>query len=188
MNGSKGPEYIKALAWPLLTVLILFLFWSPLHDIAGILPEVIRNSETIEAGKVKLSIRKSAMAKASEPVRQALRDLKASDIRTILQTDPGPHTFLFCEAKESDESIQEFRGLEGKKLVEALKADRLKAESTGNDPACGKERLTFGFETTSLWSGLREFLIQDLIPDLISQAQNEPTVVTKSESKKSSAK
>jgi hypothetical protein len=181
-TGTKGAEYVKALAWPVLAILLVFFFWTPARETAALLPELLRDSETIEVGKVKLGIKKSIAKRASEAVREALVDMKAPDVRLILQSES--QTFLFCDAKESDENIQQFHRLEAKKLVSALTAEQLTAEKTTDPPPCAGERLTFGFATTILWDSVQKFLVEDLIPGLISDAQKDRVVEKSNKSKK----
>jgi len=173
---------VKALAWPVLVVLLVIFFWTPAREAAALLPELLRNSETVEVGKVKLGINKSIAKRASEAVREALVDMKAPDVRLILQSDS--QKFLFLRSQGKRRRYSAISQAENKE-ASALTAEQLTAEKKADPPPCPQgDPLTFGFATTTLWDSVQTFLVEDLIPGLISDAPKSRVVEKGNKSQK----
>jgi hypothetical protein len=82
---SGIPEVIKAFAWPLTLLLLVFFFWGPLHKLVGVLPDALANSETVTMGSLSLRVGKRLSEGANQEVRDALSGMTAADMTVVLE-------------------------------------------------------------------------------------------------------
>jgi hypothetical protein len=80
-------ELIKAVAWPLFAIFVLFTFWEPLHLAMNQLPDIVNRSNTITIAGLTIKIDQSLQLKNREPsaeVRQALSEITSDGIQTLM--------------------------------------------------------------------------------------------------------
>src|SRR5579862_8766251 len=65
-------EYIKALAWPTVALVFLLSFWTPLHQIMGVLPRLLQQSESISVSGVSLKVSKNIADQVSSEDKEVL--------------------------------------------------------------------------------------------------------------------
>jgi len=77
-------DLIKALAWPLFAVFLLFSFWKPLHTIINELPELIQRSKTVTVAGVVLEINQD-LPEPSEEVKTALAKISPEGVQELMR-------------------------------------------------------------------------------------------------------
>ena len=78
-------ELTKALAWPVLVLVLLVVFWIPLHQTASLIPSIVGKSDTITIAGLSLKVSQGLKAKASPDVEKALSNLTKSGIERVLE-------------------------------------------------------------------------------------------------------
>lgn len=79
-------ELVKALAWPVVVLIVLIAFWSSLHSIADSLPNIISRSETITIAGLSIKVSKGLSKQPSEQVKQAISKLSSEGFRRLLNS------------------------------------------------------------------------------------------------------
>jgi hypothetical protein len=161
-------DYLKVVTWPLLTVCLIITFWGPLQAVAAVIPELLSNSEEFTVGKITVKIRGKARTetagKATAEVIDALRGLRADDVRQILEPSEST-SYLFCGHDQTDPTIQIMKRLELNKLVTRMTPQELAQDKESCvDPR--PEPPIDGYRVTPLYESARTFLI-DLLPPLL---------------------
>lgn len=86
------------LSWPTFAILVLILFWSPLHRLGDMLPRMLEQSDTVKIGNVSIELRRNIatlQAQASPEVRDALAGMNADDAVMIVENNlTGDVTFI----------------------------------------------------------------------------------------------
>jgi hypothetical protein len=98
--------YVKALAWPVLALMVFVVFWGPLHQIANLTPSLINRSTSIKIGSVTLVLGKDVTVDIPDRVRQALRSLGPDDLDDFLAAQAGT---TFFAMSGSDQTVQTWR-------------------------------------------------------------------------------
>lgn len=84
-NFELSVELTKALAWPLLAVVVLASFWSPLQRTADLVPALVGRSDTITIAGLSLKISQNLHSQASPEVREVLAHLSKAGVERILE-------------------------------------------------------------------------------------------------------
>ncbi len=79
-------EMVKAVAWPLLVLILVLCFWTSLQSAAELLPNLLSRSETITIAGLSLKISKGLSRQPSEDVKQVLSKLSAEGVRRLLNS------------------------------------------------------------------------------------------------------
>lgn len=77
-------ELARATAWPILALIVLLAFWTPLHDTARQVPELLGRSDTITIAGLSLELSRELRYKASPDVKEALGKLSQEAIKRLL--------------------------------------------------------------------------------------------------------
>ena len=90
LYSTEGPrfqlwvELVKALAWPITALIILICFWGPLQEIAGKLPTILGQSESITIAGLSIKVGARLKAQASPAIEAALSAMSPEDIKRLL--------------------------------------------------------------------------------------------------------
>jgi hypothetical protein len=106
-------ELLKALAWPLFALIILFSFWTPLRDSAKELPRLMRDAESVSiysfSIKVKTDLRQQTTPEvgkvlATPEVERVLARLSPDGIQKLLNS-----RFVSCweSGKDNIQQVKE---------------------------------------------------------------------------------
>ncbi len=82
-------ELIKAVAWPLLAIVVLVAFWSPLRRTADLIPSIVGRSDTITIAGLTLKVGRGLKSKASPQVEKVLESLSKDSIAAVLGMPEG---------------------------------------------------------------------------------------------------
>jgi hypothetical protein len=164
LSANLALEFTKVLAWPLITLIVLTVFWKPIRDVARLLPSMLESTETLQVGSVSLRLRAQITRIATEEVRSILKQLDANTLRYILAEDGGGVVTLYGEHNDEVQQLQT--------LIRLGLARIPTAEDMGGRSVDEEENADHvaRFTTTALYDDTRAFLL-DLIPELISQYQ-----------------
>jgi hypothetical protein len=174
-TNSVVADYIKVLAWPILVLLVLVSFWSPLHEVAAMLPNLVSQSESISISGVSIKVSKSIGDRASSDVREVLNKLTSNDIRELLETSDG--TVLFEKPDSPDAQAIELTVW--KHFIAVGLANELSRQELAAKDDEDKKNYQSGFRTTDLYPKVR-----DLAVEFTVQAISQATVVKASTSTK----
>lgn len=78
-------ELIKALAWPLIALILLIAFWTPLRQTTDLIPSIIGRSDTITIAGLSLKVGQGLKAKATPEVQKVLAKLSRSGVERVLR-------------------------------------------------------------------------------------------------------
>jgi hypothetical protein len=78
-------ELIKAVAWPLIALILLIAFWTPLRQTTDLIPSIIGRSDTISIAGLSLKVSQGLKAKASPEVQRVLAKLSRSGVERVLR-------------------------------------------------------------------------------------------------------
>lgn len=157
--------YLKALAWPGLTLLILIVFWAPLRQIANMAPSLLSRSESIKIGSVSLVVGKDVVI--PDAVRQVLRSLRPDDLDDFLaSTGDGAFTSDLAD----HQSVKTWRRWASLGLLKEMSASELAEYRKTSE----YKDSVIGFNGTPLYHDTRTFLI-NLLPEILKKAEREST-------------
>ncbi|HEV2046594.1 MAG TPA: hypothetical protein VGQ95_08350 [Chthoniobacterales bacterium] len=165
MTGSIL-EYLKALAWPVIALIVLASFWTPLHEIGRMAPELIRQSDSITIGSVSLQLSKRVTRHMSDEVRNILPRLEPDDIRELVAYDRAYGAAITYEDQESWTGSS--KRLE--KFVTLGLLTQMSVKDLEDDQEEKKRRDFAGYKATQLYVRVHTFLI-NLVPEVISELQ-----------------
>ena len=83
MDSPKIPwpiELVKILIWPAFAFFVVIGFWEPLHSVARLMPDVLKETENITIGDVKISIRSTIATRVPIKVSPILPKLSPKTI------------------------------------------------------------------------------------------------------------
>ena len=99
---KSGPAWLQAISsWPTFAVLIMLVFWTPLHQIGALVPRLVENSDTVTIGKITLQIRQSLKTlenQAGPEARDALSGMEAEDAMTVLESNLVTESLFYVVA------------------------------------------------------------------------------------------
>lgn len=156
LAGSAGTWLSSILSWPTFAVLLVFIFWKPLHQVGELLPRLVENSDTITLGKLTLQVRqnlKTLESQAGSDVRDALSGMEAEDALMVLESNlQGATTY----SGDAGEDVRKWRKLQRLGMVEELTVADLRKEekSRGDKPG----EYTFGVRPTGKYDKVHKFL------------------------------
>ena len=167
MDSPKIPwpiELVKILIWPAFAFFVVIGFWEPLHSVARLMPDVLKETENITIGDVKISIRSTIATRVPIKVSPILPKLSPKTIEYILEHSPGDY---FSDIPKVDpEEIELISSGLCRKMTDAELAEPKKNEpSTGGNVA----RYEKGYKCEGLYTETRNFLMA-FIPELMKQA------------------
>jgi len=153
-------DFIKSLAWPIFGIILLVCFWTSLHDIASLIPNLLRRAESITISKLAIRMSHSVIDNTSPEVRQVLAELESIDITNIL-SQPYEGTVYVTD----EWNLAMWRRLSGLRLVTELSGEEVrKYNSTNNVKVVGI------FQINPLFVQTRNVLVS-FTGELISEAK-----------------
>jgi hypothetical protein len=155
---------IKALAWPALALVVLVSFWTPLHQLAAAVPDVIKNADTIKFKDFSVLAGKR-LSRAPASVAQVLNNLTAEDIDFILTTDADD--FSVGEGAMSTDEREQYDHLASLGLLKVLSEQEMKIKEAQNG-----QKSVFAANMTPLYKDVRRFL-RKLMSETIAAATSE---------------
>jgi hypothetical protein len=153
-SQSKTIEVLRILAWPLFALIIVSLFWLPLHKLISSVPEVLANSETVTVGSLSLHVGKSLSDRVNQDVRDALSGMTSDDVKTVMENDVGSEPTLYQGGNYGDYA-KEWGRLGRLGVVHVLTDTELKTEQKKGKE---KEPYVYGVTATAKYDRLRNFL------------------------------
>jgi len=142
-------EGAKALAWPIVALIVLVSFWSPFQETARILPSIIGRSESISIAGLSMRVSGRLRVKATPEVEKVLSRMSrdAVDVLISLQGE----AYVLSEAQQS--AILRYDELKALGLVEAVPANQL-----GPKPPYRTVEFAYGVRLTPLGLRTQSFL------------------------------
>lgn len=107
---------IKAVAWPLVVIVIFVSLKEPVSNILDQVPSLISRSSKITISGVTLEFKERLRAESPPELRKALGELSPEAIRLLI--DAGNETHFEKKSNESDEFISALYQLRAKGLFE----------------------------------------------------------------------
>jgi hypothetical protein len=144
------------LSWPTFAVLLVLLFWTPLHQIAALLPKIVESSDTVTLGKVTFQVRQSLKIlynRAGPKVRDALAGMEAEDVMTVLENNLVSTNFYSGDIAEH---VQKWQRLKRLGVIEELKEQELRAEERKEGKKKGEYE--YAVRPTEKYDKLHKFL------------------------------
>src|ERR1700720_1376543 len=89
-------ELIKALAWPLVALLTLFLFYSPIQTTLTAISNQSNDIEYIKLGGIELKVRASDLPPSSQKVGSSIVGLSKVEIVMLLEITRTPYGYGYC--------------------------------------------------------------------------------------------
>jgi hypothetical protein len=171
---QTAAELAKALAWPVLAVLLLVSFWTPLHTLMNTVPQLLSSSEEVSIGGATFHLRKSFVDQAPPEVKEILGDLGPEEVQIILEVKPQD---VVCFAYPPPPlEKRPYTVLINLHLFEEATPEQKKEQQSEGYP-CG-----FGVSATPKFARVRGFMIQAL-SEAIQQSKmlpvSKPSTITK---------
>jgi hypothetical protein len=167
MAGSVV-EYIKALAWPIIALIVLASFWTPLHQIGLMAPELVRQSDSITIGSVSLKLSKRVTRRMSDEVRNVLPRLDPDDLQELVATNlPYGTPMTFGDQGTWTESSKRLEKFVTLGLLTRMSIKDLEDEQKANKR---QWRDFAGYRATQLYVQVHTFLVK-LVPEVIKELQ-----------------
>ena len=158
-------EFTKVLAWPVLTVVLLICFWSPLHTLVNILPQLLSETEEFSIGGASAHLRKSFVDQAPPDLKEILANLGPEEVRLILQVRPDD---VVCYPDPPPpEQQRPYAALVRLNVFAWVTKDQAEQQKSAGYP-CG-----YGVSTTLKFGRIRDLLI-DAISEAIQQSRTLP--------------
>ncbi|HLJ90433.1 MAG TPA: hypothetical protein VKZ53_26730 [Candidatus Angelobacter sp.] len=151
-------ELTKALAWPILILIILAVFWTPLHDLVTLAPTLLGHSESITIAGVSIKLGQRLSSQASPEVKKELAAMSPHSIDVLLS-----HTSSAYWSSDPSYAKSEHAQLAQAGLVKELSSDDLRRSYPDKN-------YTYGIQLTEQGQEVRKFLIA-LISEFASQLQ-----------------
>jgi hypothetical protein len=159
---------IRSLAWPLVAVLAIYLFYSPIEATLTTLSERSSDIENIKLGSLELKIRTSELPKSSAAVAKSIAGLAEKEIVMLLEIMPAGYGY--CRNNPSDSSFDEnyrapLSDLKARKLIE------IEEQPGKNEPNCDLELYA---TLTKQGESARSFIV-DLVTAQLKNANSSPS-------------
>ncbi len=163
MADAKPRTEFQGLAWPVTVLLLVGLFWAPLHKMLSALPDALANSETLTVGSVSLRVGKSLSDQANQDVRDGLSGMTAADITLVAET-PLEGSVAYAGGISS-ELVGQWARLEKLGLVIRESDEELTKQAKLNK----QPKATFGVKATAKYFKVRKFLL-GVLTDVVTGA------------------
>ncbi|MFM0385873.1 hypothetical protein [Paraburkholderia dipogonis] len=145
-------------SWPAFAVLLLVIFWRPLHQIGDVVPRLVESSDTVTIGKLTLQVRQNLRtleSQAGPDVRDSLSGMEAEDALMVLENNL---TGVMSYSGAAGEDVRKWRKLERLGLVEELSAAELRKEEESNGDKPGEYTFAVRPSPTGKFDKLHKFL------------------------------
>jgi hypothetical protein len=154
---SSAAELAKALAWPLLALVLLMGLWSPLRESAKEIPTLLRRSEGLTIAGVSLRVREDLSRRASLEVRTVVARLSPESLQYLLSSNGNG---MFLIGGGTSQLPRELGELAGLGLIEELPAEELPPQADS------------GFQMTPLGEEATSFLLV-VVSEFVEQLAQE---------------
>ena len=163
MADAKPKTEFQGLAWPVTVLLLVGLFWGPLHKMLSALPDALANSETLTVGSVSLRVGKSLSDQANQDVRDGLSGMTAADITLVAET-PLEGSVAYTGGISS-ELLGQWARLEKLGLVIQEPDEELTKQARLNK----QPKAIYGVKATAKYFKVRKFLL-GVLTDVVTGA------------------
>jgi hypothetical protein len=150
-----GVDLIKALAWPLFSIIVLFSFWPQLHSTMDQLPDLLKRSNTITIGDLTIILSRNIREPSAE-VKKVLSEITPIDIPRLMRIEQ--RVWLLTDANDAKINY-----------ADLLRLGLLEEIPTQDLP----ENSTYGVQLTQLGRDTQKYL-SDLLLEFVDQL-NQPT-------------
>lgn len=161
MADDKAPpspvwiQAVQALRWPLISLLGFVVFWSPINEIANLLPELVGRSESISVAGVKIEVEARIRAQASDEVAELVGDVNREELAILMSSSDNSYT------SNSEASMRRRYS----RLIDLGAFEEVPPEEFPDD-----REHTYGVRRTPLGTDAREFLTS-IVVDIITTAE-----------------
>lgn len=87
-------KLVGVLTWPLVVIIILVLFYSPIRRVVELLPEKFEKSNEVSLGTLSFKIQEQARATGNEELANIIRGLSQEAMEWILKIGTGSHRVI----------------------------------------------------------------------------------------------
>jgi hypothetical protein len=77
-------DLVKIVTWPIMVLLLIVIFWTPLHEIAAALPSIVERSESFEIGALSVKVRHGRLDAPPPDVEAVLAKLDPANLPALL--------------------------------------------------------------------------------------------------------
>jgi hypothetical protein len=124
ITGTQIIQLVKAVAWPLLALVAIMLFYSPIYTTLDAISRRSEEVQTIKLGQLELSIRASDLPRPSPEVAKIITSLDEQMIVQLLAID-GPVYRCFNNQLETNSLYLIHKSLADKKQITLTKSKEL---------------------------------------------------------------
>lgn len=158
-------ELVKAIAWPILVVVVLIAFWAPLRDTARQLPGLLGRSNVVTIAGLSLKLGPGLRYQASPEVKNVLAELSQEAIERLLSMASSSWWNVGDESLGRSENVELVR----LKLVEEVPADEVDSLNDRD-----QRRYGYGVRITELGIQTRSFL-HSVVAEFVKELGNTTT-------------
>lgn len=151
-------EFIKATAWPIVTLVIFLGLFTPIRNLLSELPNVVGRADVITIGQVKVELSRALGASATTDVRDALKGLTGNSVRRLLHLSLRT---LECEFRHDPVRYASDRAAHSQLQTRAL-VSMLESKKDDND----QRSKCYMVELTDLGKRAQDFLFSFLSASL----------------------
>jgi hypothetical protein len=84
---EKITSLLKVILWPLITIIIVAIFWTPISHIIGILPSTLSETSKLSIGEFSLELRQQAITQGYPELADRLGGLSVNALNVLFLTD-----------------------------------------------------------------------------------------------------
>jgi hypothetical protein len=161
-------ELIRALAWPILAVLVLISFWRPLHDTAVQIPDIVGRSDTITIAGLSLKVGRALRRQASPEVQEVLARLSPEGLKRVL----GLSSSIWWDQGQEPMGQADVAELLRLGLVEEVSSAELQERNREDEKNFG-----YGVEITELGEQTQSFL-QSVVAEFVQEVSRSAAALT----------
>ncbi|HXI99830.1 MAG TPA: hypothetical protein VNH44_01325 [Micropepsaceae bacterium] len=157
---------IKALAWPLVALLAIGLFYRPIQTTLDTISNRSDDIEDIKLGGIELKIRASDLPKSSPAVASSIVGLSEREIVILLEIQPGGYGY--CKGKfDSQFEVNAQKPLDDLRTRNLI---QIEERTRANDESCGYELFA---HLSDQGKSARSFIV-DLVSAQLKSANSTP--------------